>query len=232
MDRNFYYRKTADAVLGSAGFASKISAAPTTYGLTAAQATAFGVVNTALQSAAAAASDTATRTSLTIEARDIALSNMRASATLLAKIVYATPTVTDVELMALGLLPRSSRTPIPPPMEAPRVELISVVNRVAKFRVHSASAVTKRGKPRGCVGANICTFVGPVAPANAEGYQFQGMTSRSIGIVQFPDSVPSGATIRMSACWVTARGAKSFYSDPIVFSLQGGEILPGESMAA
>jgi heterodisulfide reductase subunit A-like polyferredoxin len=118
------------------------------------------------------------------------------------------------------------------PTEPPVVELISMAGRVGKFRVHSGTSPTKRGKPRGCVGANICTYVGQVAPTDADQYQFQGLATRSIVQVQFPLSVPNGSTVRLSACWVTARGVKSFYSSPIVFTIQGGETLPGDSVAA
>ena len=46
MPRNFYYGKDATIVAGSANFASLISSGAVSYGLTTAQATAFGTLNT------------------------------------------------------------------------------------------------------------------------------------------------------------------------------------------
>src|SRR5437867_7748661 len=92
MPRNFYFGKDADIVAGSANFASLIATGFASYGLTTGQATAFGTLNTALQSAQSAAVNPPTRTPVAIEARNVALRNMRASAINLAKIVYSTAT--------------------------------------------------------------------------------------------------------------------------------------------
>src|SRR6478752_3486747 len=99
MARNFYFGKDADIVTGSANFASLIATGFASYGLTSAQSTAFGTLNTALQSAYSAAVNPTTRTPVTVEAKTIAIKNMRASAINLAKIVYSTATVNDSQLM-------------------------------------------------------------------------------------------------------------------------------------
>jgi hypothetical protein len=98
--RNFYHGKDAEIVAGSANFHSLISAAPTTYGLVAAQATSFGALNTTLQSAYTAAVTPETRTPVAIEAKNLAIINMRRSAINLSKIVYSTLTVNDWVAMA------------------------------------------------------------------------------------------------------------------------------------
>src|SRR5207249_8300756 len=95
MPRNFYFGTDANIVAGSANFASLIAAGFASYGLTSAQSTAFGTLNTALQSAYSASVNPPTRTPVTVEAKTIAIRNMRANAILLAKIVYATASVND-----------------------------------------------------------------------------------------------------------------------------------------
>src|SRR5438132_9481629 len=110
MPRNFYFGKGADIVAGSANFASLIATGYASYGLTSAQSTAFGTLNTALQSAYTAAVNPPTRGPVSIEAKNLAIKNMRANAILLTKIIYSTATVTDTQLTALGLLPRSTHT--------------------------------------------------------------------------------------------------------------------------
>src|SRR5262245_537103 len=80
MSRNFYLRKLAEAVAGSANFASIITTDAVALGLTPAQATAFGVTNTTLQTCWAASSTPDTRTPVAVEATRVALKNMRAAA--------------------------------------------------------------------------------------------------------------------------------------------------------
>jgi hypothetical protein len=223
MPRNFYFGKDADIVAGSANFAALIATGFASYGLTSAQSTAFGLLNTALQSAYTAATNPSTRTPVTIQASRQAIINMRASAVLLAKIVYATASVTDAQLVALGLLPRASRTPIPVPSTPPTVEVLSVSGRLVNIRVHDLDS-ERRGIPFGARGANIYSFVGPEAPTDPRQYHYEGVTTRAKAQIIFPDSVVSGALVWLSASWVSARGQVSIGSTPISFTLQGGAI--------
>jgi hypothetical protein len=225
MPRNFYFGKDADIVTGSANFASLIATGFASYGLTTGQATAFGTLNTALQSAYSTSIEPTTRTRVTIAAKTLAIKNMRASAVLLAKIIYATPTVTDGQLVGLGLLPRSARTPIPAPTTSPIVEVGTVSGRLVNVRVHSSDS-TRRGIEAGAKGANVYSFVGAAAPTDPRDYHFEGMTTRTITQVLFPNTVASGATVWLSACWVSARGQTGPASTPISFTLQGGAVLP------
>lgn len=225
MSRNFYYQRAADAVTGSAAFKALITSAPTDYGLVAAQATAYGTVDSALQTAYTTAMEPSTRTKGTIAGKNAALRAMRASAINLAKIIYSTLTVTDQQLIDLGLLPRPTRTPVGPPNVAPVVEVGTVVGRLVDIRVH-AQGTERRGFPFGAKGANVYSFVGPTAPDDPRAYHFEGMTTRGITQIQFPNTVPGGATVWLSACWVSNRGATSPASAPMSFAIQGGGSLP------
>lgn len=225
MPHNFYNQKQADLVTGSANFASLIATGFASYGLTTGQATAFGTLNTALQSAWLAAIEPTTRTRVTIAAKNLAIRNMRASAVLLAKIIYATATVTDGQLVGLGLLPRSSRVPVPAPTTAPVVEVGTVSGRLVHVRIHSSDS-ERRGMEAGAKGANMYSFVGAAPPTDPREYHFEGMTTRTITEIVFPNSVASGATVWLSACWVSARGATGPSSPPISFTMQGGAVLP------
>jgi hypothetical protein len=225
MPRNFYFGKTADVVAGSANFASLIATGFATYGLTTGQATAFGTLNTALQTAWSVAVEPSTRTRVTIATKNQAVKNMRASAILLAKIIYATPTVTDAQLVGLGLLPRATRAPIPAPTTAPVVEVGVVSGRLVNLRLH-ASDSERRGMEHGAKGANVYSYVGPTPPTDPRDYFFEGMATRAITQVLFPDSVASGATVWLSARWVSARGQTGPASAPVSFTLQGGAALP------
>jgi hypothetical protein len=222
VNKNFYFGKQANIVVGSANFAALISASPVSFGLSAAQATAFGVVDTALQSAYIAAVTPETRTSVTIQAKDRAIHNMRAQAITLAKLIYGTATVTDSQLVSLGLLPRTVPTPRRVPGAAPVMEFISCNGRVATVGIHGAPPDSSRGKPFGAIGADVYSFVGAEAPTDPTAFHHEGMATRSKFQITFPNTVASGATVWLSAVWVSARGQRSLGSTPISFTLQGG----------
>ena len=84
---------------------------------------------------------------------------------------------------------------------------------------------TGRGKPFGAVGANVFSFVGETAPTDPRQYHFEGMATRTITQVLFPNSVASGAMVWLSACWVSARGQTGMACAPVSFTLQGGAVL-------
>ena len=225
MPHNFYVGTNAQVVAGAANFASLIATGFASYGLTTAQATAFGTLNTALQSSYSEAIEPTTRTRVTIAQKNLALRNMRANAVLLAKIIYATPTVSDAQLIGLGLLPRATRTPIPAPTTAPVVEVGVVSGRLVNLRLHSADS-ERRGMEHGAKGANVYSYVGATPPADARDYFFEGMTTRTNTQVLFPHSIASGATVWLSARWVSARGQLGPASAPVSFTLQGGAAVP------
>jgi hypothetical protein len=225
MPRNFYYGKDADVVAGSANFASQISASAADFGLTPAQATAFGLLNTSLQGAYTQAKDPSTRSPVAVAGKNSAIRAMRASAILLARIVYATPAVTDAQLVGLGLLPRSTRQPIPVPNTPPVVETVSVVGRLVTVRLHGAET-ERRGKPFGAVGANVYSYVGSAPPADPRDYHFEGTATRTITRIQFPDTVAGGATVWLSARWISARGQTGPACAPVGVTIQGGGTLP------
>ena len=223
MSKNFYHLPDAQFAQASAQFFVLINAAPASYGTSAAQAAAYGVLNTAYQTALNLATGQTTRTKLTIGNKDLARKALKDNAMFLAGIIRGTPTVTNPQLESLGLLPRTIPTPRPVPSTSPMVEVIAVVGRLVKIRVHDATS-ERRGLPFGARGANIYSFVGTSSPTDPRSYHFEGMTTRAATDILFPDSVASGATVWLSACWVSDRGQTGTGSTPISFTLQGGAI--------
>ena len=221
MPRNFYFGKDADIVAGSANFASLISSGFASYGLTSAQATAFGVLNTALQSAYTAAVAPSTRTPVSIEAKDIAIQNMRVSAVNLAKIAYSTPTVTDAQLIALGLLPRPARTPIGPPANAPVIDIVSVNGNTVKIRMHDDANPTRRGKPDGVDGASVFSFIGATAPTEEDAWNFEGVTSKTAVDIVFPAGTAPGAKVWFTAFWFNERKQNGPAATPVGINIPG-----------
>lgn len=224
--RNFYFGTDASIAAGSANFKSVIATEATALNLTTAQVTQFDGLDTTLQAAMVAVSEPSTRTPVAIRAKDQAIKNMRAYAILLAKIIYAVPTVTDTQLVSLGLLPRPTRTPVGQPTVAPALDVRGVEGRLVTFRVHDAQSPTRRGKLPGTTGANVFSFVGPEAPSDPRAYHYEGTVTRTIGRLQVPNTVASGATIWLSACWVNARGQTGPACTPVSVTIQGGAVTP------
>jgi len=69
--------------------------------------------------------------------------------------------------------------------------------------------------PFGAKGADIYSFVGAEAPTDPNEYRFEGMTTRATVDILFPNSVASGATVWLSARWISSRGQKSQASYPL-----------------
>jgi hypothetical protein len=116
MNRSFFaVRKDAALAAGSDNFSTKISASATTYGLTAAQATAYAAVNATWQSAYQTALTPDTRTKSAVAAKNAARAAMRQMASDLAKIIDGTPTVSDSQRIDLGLAVRPTPAPRPAP---------------------------------------------------------------------------------------------------------------------
>src|SRR5688572_5857937 len=122
---DFFPSREADIVTWSVNFKTLITATPTTYGLTAAQATAYTTKHDAFVAAHQTANDPATRSPSAIIAKDVAKVALAAEARMLARIVQATPTVTAEQKSDLGLTVRDGEpSPIPPPAFAPEVDII------------------------------------------------------------------------------------------------------------
>jgi len=225
MARNFYFGKDADIVAGSANFSTLITANPTTFGLVAAQATAFAALNTTLQSAYAAAINPSTRTPVTVAAKDQAIANMRGNATMLAKIISSTASVTNAQLVSLGLLPRPARTPVPAPADAPVIDIVSVSGNTVKIRLHAADDSTKRGKPDGVDGAVVFSFVGASAPTDESAWTNEGITSKTVVDVAFPSTVAGGSKVWFTAFWFNARKQNGPAANPVSTNVAGGSAM-------
>jgi hypothetical protein len=221
--RNFYSGTDAELASGAANVVAIVTPVPATYGLTAPLVTSYTTLSTSYSSLLALATAPATRTSVAIENKNLAKRSLRAATVNLSRIATATPTVTNAMLMGLGFNQRLIPTPRPVPPTPPAIEVLAVAGRVATVRVRD-TATEGRGLPFGARSANVYSYVGPAAPADPRAYHFEGPTTRAKFQLVFPNDVPSGATVWLSASWVNGRGQASVGSVPISFTLQGGAV--------
>jgi hypothetical protein len=222
MTSNFYRGVDADVVAGSANFASLLATGFASYGITSVQQAAFAALNAALQSAYSAAVSPSTRTPGSVMAKNTAIRNVRANAILLGKIISATPSVTDSQLVGLGLLPRSGRTPVARPDSAPAIEVLSVRGNTVSLRLREGGDSSRRGKPVGVSGAAVYSFVGAVPPTDERGWTFEALTSRVKTDVEFPNRVAPGSRVWFTAFWFNQRKQSGPAATPVTTNLQGG----------
>ena len=194
MGRSFYYGTDAQLFAGSASFATKISANPTSYGLTAPQATAYQTLNDLYAASYLAALDPETRTKPKVQAKNDARNLLVLKAAELAKIVEATITVTNEQKLDLGLSVRG----IPQPV----TELGMPTNM--KVSLEATGAVTLRWK---CVSPRATGMVYQVFRRIGDGpFEYLG----GAGEKKFTDStLPMGSsqvTYQIQAVRSTASG--------------------------
>src|SRR5579862_4207688 len=121
----------------SLNFSTKITATPTAFGLTSAQATAYATLHSNFATALAAC-DPSVRSKPATSAKNEARTALKDQLRMLALAVQATPTVTDAQKISLGLSVPSQRQPVPPPSEAPALDIVSVSGRTVTIRLHDS----------------------------------------------------------------------------------------------
>lgn len=222
MTSNFYRGTDADVVAGSANFAALLATGFASYGITSGQQAEFAALNATLQSAYSTAVSPSTRTPSAVRGKNIAIRNMRASAMMLAKIISATPTVTDSQLVGLGLLPRPRRTAVARPDSGPVIEVLSVRGNTVSLRLREGGDSTRRGKPVGVSGAALYSFVGTVPPTDERGWTFEALTSRVKADITFPAGIPPGSQVWFTAFWFNQRKQRGPAATKVTTNLQGG----------
>lgn len=223
MTKPFYSRTEAELATGAATLISIITAVPATWGLTSGEITSYTTLSTSYSTLLATATTPSTRTSVAIEAKNAAKKLLKTASVNIARTITAVQTVTNAQLLSMGLNERIIPQPRPVPATPPTIDIISVSGRTVSIRIHDPSS-DSRGKPFGATGANIYSFVGDSAPSDPRVYHYEGLATRSTTQVLFPDTVASGATVWLSAQWVSARGQLSTGSTPISTNLPGGSV--------
>ena len=156
----FLPTREANLVAWSNNFFTLISATPTAFGLTAAQATAYATLNTAFDTAYNTIKNNTTRSPANIIAKNQAKKNLIASARQLAGVIQKYPAITNAQRSALGLTVPNMPSPIPPPGTAPALEIGVVSGFAVNVKLHDSASGSKRGKPAGVSGASIFSYVG------------------------------------------------------------------------
>jgi hypothetical protein len=210
---SFLPDRDADLLTWAQSASAFITATPTAYGLTAGIATSFASATSAYSTALEAVQP-GVRSKMAVIAKNNAKEALKANIRNWAKIVEGTSTVTNAQKAQLGLNVRAAPSPIPPPSVAPNLDIVSVVGRTLKIKLHDGSG-TRRGKPANVRGASIFSFTGATPPASVDDWKFEGQTSKTVLDVPFPTTLAPGATVWLTAFWIGTRMESGPACDPV-----------------
>jgi hypothetical protein len=186
-------------------FNTKLTASPTTYGLIAGDATAVAGVTTTWSAAYLAATSPATRTPVTIAAKDAARSAAEAMVRPYASRISVNPAVTSPNKIAIGVTVRSTTpTPIPQPTTAPTLDLKGAISGVQTLNFKAPGAVGK-AKPYGVVGVQLFASVGTVFATDPDQAVYIGVATKSPSVQTFAPA-DIGKKVTWFARWVTRSG--------------------------
>jgi len=214
----FQPKKDAELLTWSDNFRTQITATPTAFGLTALQATAYGVWHTAFANAYAAAVNPNTNSKANVNTKNVAKENLingLGAARELVNIVQAFPGTTDIMRGELGLrIADVTPSPVPAPATPPDLSILSSFARTVKVRLRDQNNPDRRGKPDGVQGATLLFFVGETAPADPSQWIFALNTSKTLLEVEIPGSVAAGSRVWLTAFWFNARKESSPAATP------------------
>jgi hypothetical protein len=221
----FVPSRESDLVTFANNFEVKLSAAPTDYGVSVLQATAFTTLNGVWNAAYVAANDPSTRSPANIAAKNTAKENMLdgpGGIRELAALVQAHPGITAQQLTELGLTVRDTKpTPVPPPTVSPEIDFIPTGTRTIRIRLHNETTLSKK-KPDGVKGAMVFYHIGESAPVELSEWTFHESVTRTTLDVDLPASVAPGTIIWFTAYWFNPRQQSGPATTPVNTIMQFG----------
>ena len=190
--------------------------------------TLYASKQSAFAAALSASQSPATRGKSTVLLKDSLKRDLTGYSRLLVRTVQGVSTLTNQQKSDLGVTVRTIPGSIPAPGTAPQIDFIAVSGRKVKIRLHDSASGSKRGRPPAVKGVSIFSHVGPAAPGTIADWTFEGNTSKTLMGVQFPDTVPAGSLIWLTAFWYNAKSQAGPMTAPVSTNIAGG----GVSMAA
>jgi hypothetical protein len=212
--------KLSDLALWSANFAALIVAAPTTYGLVAADATTISGVNSTFQTAYTASIGPATRTPTTVQTRIDATVALLATVRPYAQQVANNAGVSDANKIALGLNPRTTTpTKITTPATNPvlTIDQALTLQHVVRYRDQLASPTVK-SKPYGVVQVQIFAMTSATAITDPAAIAYKTATTKSPVIISW-DASEAGKKAYYTARWITRTGLVGPFAPIVSFTV-------------
>ena len=214
--------KNANFVAWALNFSTLITTNPATYGLTPGDATTIASQYTALNSAYALITSSATKTAATVSAYNtekvIALATFRPYAVS----VSLNAGVSSANKTALGVNPRTNTpTPITAPTTSPvlTAQSTSTAGTIIRYRDATASPSVK-SKPFGVTQCYIYALASTTIVTDPTTLQFLGPQTKS-PFTQPMGSANAGKTVYFAARWATRKGLLGPWSSIISYVVAG-----------
>lgn len=223
MARDFIPEREAELLDWSRNFREQIVARPVELGLSAEQAAAYALLDDAYAQEYMLSQTPSTRTPVQIRRKNEAKKALKADARRLARIIRATPGVTNDQRGGLGLtVPDADMTPAARPSAPPVVSLMPSVGRTVRVRLRDKASPTRRGKPPGTAGAAVLSYVGEHPSDRRSDWSFEGNHTRPIVSINFGPDIPAGAKVWIAAQWYNTRGQTGPMSAAVNVRMQNG----------
>lgn len=205
--------RDADLDFWALNFETLIAAAPGTYGLITADATAITGAYNVWHAAYLLVTSPDTKTATTVAAKDVAKINLLALLRPYAVQISLNPGVSVDDKVALAINPRTNTpTPIPAPTTSPVLTLIGAtyLQHTLRYRDEAAPS-TSRSKPPGVAAIEIYAATSMTIITNPALLPLKTTASRVPVIVNW-DSAQQGETAYYATRWVSARQLRGPWS--------------------
>jgi hypothetical protein len=215
MASDYIPTQDAEALAFMQNFSALITAAPATYGLVAADATAIDAAVDAFAAAYAVAFSPATRTPVSINTKDEAREDAEAIVRQYASQIKVDAGVTDSNKIAIGVRPvNNSRTPVPPPATFPMLNIAGNTPGVQTLRYSDSATPDSAAKPAGALNLQLFRAIGTAPASDPEAAMFQGAHTKNPIAVDF-DTADDGKVATYFARWSTRTGEVGPWSLPV-----------------
>lgn len=206
MATSYIPAKNADFQSWLLNFSTLLTAAPTTYGLVAGDATTVAAQYTAWHTAYLAATDPTTRTSVTVAAMNAARATAEAIVRPYAVSISLNAGVSNSDKTAIGVtVAKTIPTPVPPPTTTVTLSLISGQHLTHQLGYKDTSTPTAKAKPPGVIALQLFRAVGltPATDPSQAVYYDNWTKSPNISTFQAGDV---GKVCSYFARWATRGG--------------------------
>ena len=200
-------------------FSTLITASPTTYGLTAGNATTIATSVNAFVAAYTLATDPGTRTRVTVAAMHVQRAAMTTVIRQYAAIIRANPGLPAEQCAELGLtVPDLLPSPIPAPATFPLVDVINATPGRHELRYSDSANPDSRSKPAGAIGMQLFRIVGEEAVESPDAALLVGQfTTNPVRVDNNP--ADTGKVATYFARWITQRGLVGPWSNGTSFTI-------------
>lgn len=213
----------ADYDLWATNFSTLLTASPGTYGLVAGDATAVAAVYSTWHAAYLAAINPATRTPVTVQAKDVARSASLVVIRPYAVTISNNAGVNPSDKVAIGVNPGTSTpTPIPAPNTAPVISVQLATPLVHQLAYHDESQPeTVKAKPDGVKFLELRGAVSVTPITDQAAIAFKSLQSKSPFFVEW-DAADVGKQAYYAARWVNSNGLLGPWSAIQQFTVANG----------